>query len=221
MEIKLKGRMLNNLLILEITDDEGKAQDKTFLGVRCGLSWPNSYNPGGYFILVAQEGKRLITGECPLLVIREFEAKTMEALFEKMFNEMGIFGCFEIFTPIGGRYESFLQALDSYRKAKRELQDVKVKLAPYGEMTQQSFIHGNDIISKWLKVIKGLTIPKDFAIRSQLREMRDSDLKGEPQDKFFAVNGLRYVLGAFETSKIPESSKNRIPEKGVPPGAWT
>lgn len=220
MEIKLKGRSLNNLLVLEI-QNEGKTEERVFLGVRCGLSWPNPNNPGGYFILVAQEAKRLITGEMPLLVIREFEGHTTDILFEKMFNEMGMFGCFEIFTVISGRYESFVHALDAYRKAKRALQDIKIKPAPYGEMTQQSFIHGNDLISKWLKVIKGLTIPKEFAIRSQLRQMRDADLKGEPHERFFAVNGLRYVLGAFETSRIPESTQNRVTEKGIPPGAWT
>ena len=220
MEIKLKGRN-DNYLVLEIKGDDEKVEEKSFLGVRCGLSWPLSVNPGGYFLLLAQEARRLITGQCPLWVIREYQAQTLEILFEKMFNEMGIFGCFEIFTVLSGRYESLVQALDSYRKKNRALQDVKIKPAPYGDMTQQSFIHGNDMIMKWLKVIKGLTIPKDFCIRSQLREIRESDLNGSPHEKFFAMNALRYVLGAFETSSIPESTRNRVPDPGIPPGAWT
>jgi hypothetical protein len=209
MEIKVKGRTLNNLLVLEIKDDDGKTQEKTFLGVRCGLSWPISANPGGYYCLVAQEAKRLITGECPLLVIKEFQGLTMEALFRRMFDEMGMFGCFEIFTVVSKKFESYLLALDSYRRSTRDLQDIKILPAPFGDMTLQSFLHGNDMIAKWLKVIKGLTIPKESGIRSQLREIREDDLKGEPHEKFFAVNALRYVLGAFQTSKVPESTKNR------------
>ena len=126
-------------------------------------------------------------------------------------------GCFEIFTEVSPRFETYIRALDLYCRSKRDLQDVKLCQAPYGE----SFLHGNDLITKWLKVIKGLTIPKGFCIHSQLREIREDDLKGEPQNRFFAINGLRYVLGAFETSSIPESTQNRVPEKGVSPGAWT
>jgi hypothetical protein len=220
MEIKLKGRT-EWALILEIKHDDGRVEEKAFLGSRIGLSWPLSANPGGYYCLVAQEGKRLITGELPLLVIREFQANTMESLFERMFNDMGMFGCTEIFTIISGRFESYVKALDSYRKSKRELQDVKIKPAPYGDMTLQSFIHGNDMITKWLKVTKGLTIPRGFAIHSQLREIRADDLKSEPYEKFFTMNALRYVLAAFETSRIPESTKNKVPERGILPGAWT
>lgn len=202
-------------LAREIKDD--KAEEKACIGVRCGLSWPNSKNPGGYFCLVAQEAKRLITGEYPLLVIRESQAMTMTALFEKMFDDMGLFGCMEIFTDLSSRFGTYIHALDSYKRAKRDLQEARIKPAPYAE----AFLHGNDMITKWIKVIKGLTIPKDFIIRSQLREIRESDLDGEPQEKFFAMNALRYVLGAFETSAIPESTKDRVMEKGLPPGAWT
>lgn len=208
-------RRFSNGLILEIKEGD-KAEEKACIGVRCGLSWPMSLNPGGYFCLVAQEATRRITGEYPLLVIREFQAVTMNALFEKMFDEMGMFGCTEIFADCSPRFTNYIQTLDSYRRSKRALQDVKLKHAPYAE----SFLHGNDMITKWIKVIKGLTIPKDLIIRSQLREIRESDLKGEPQEKFFAMNALRYVLGAFETSTIPESTKDRVMDKPLPPGAW-
>jgi len=213
--ITFKNRFSNGLMVLEIKEGD-KVEEKTFIGVRCGLSWPTALNPGGYFCLMGQEAKSLITGERPLLIVREFQAMTMPALFEKMFDEMGIFGCTEIFTDFSSRFATYIHALDSYKRAKRELQEARIKPAPYAE----NFIHGNDMITKWIKVIKGLTIPKDFIIRSQLREIRESDLKGEPQEKFFAMNALRYVLGAFETSAIPQSTKDRVMEKPLPPGAW-
>jgi hypothetical protein len=214
--ITFKGRFSNGLMVLEVKEDD-KVEEKTCIGVRCGLSWPMALNPGGYFCLVAQGAKKNITGEYPLMVIREFKALTMTSLFEKMFDEMGVFGCFEIFVDPSPRFATYIKALDSYKSSKRELQPAEIKPAPYFE----SFLHGNDMIGKWIKVIKGLTIPKDFIIRSQLREIRESDLKGEPQEKFFAMNALRYVLAAFETSAIPESMKDRAVEAGLPPGAWT
>ena len=223
--ITFKNRFSNGLIVLEIDEGEkvprgpGTYQgnpEKTFKGVRCGLSWPNPINPGGYFCLVAQESMSRITGEYPLWVIREFSSPMMITLFEKMFDEMGIFGCFEIFTDLSSRFATYIHALDSYKRSKRELQPAQIKPAPYSE----SFLHGFDMIAKWIKVIKGLTIPKDFIIRSQLREIREADLKGEPQEKFYAMNALRYVLAAFETSAIPESTKDRVVEHGLPPGAW-
>lgn len=219
--IELKGRTMDGLLVLKVQLDETKpVVEKPFLGVRCGLAWPLPINPGGYFCLVAQEAKKLPTGESPLLVIREFKALTLDALFQRMLNDMGIFGCFEIFTDLSKRHENYLHALSLYLKSDRNLQAVRIKPAPYAE-GKDGFIHGHNNISKWIKDIKGLTIPKEFAIHSQLREIREADLKENPQEKFYAMNALRYVLGAFETSAIPESTKNRVTGKGIPPGAWT
>jgi hypothetical protein len=236
MQIKNKGRMVNGGILFEITwDDETDFQDKVifpqgpidfrpdrnkeeriFLGSRCGISWPVGNVPG-YFLILAQEAKRTITGECYLWVVSEFKAETLMGLFQKMFDQMGIFGAFEIFADNSPRFSTFMQALDNFKRSERALQDVIIKPAPFYE----SFLHGFDNIKKWLKVIKGLTIPKQFAIHSQLREIREDDLKGEPENKWFAINALRHVLCAFETSPLPESTKNRVTEEGIPPEAWT
>lgn len=218
--IELKGRTDHGLVLKVQLDEDKEPQERMFLGVRCGLSWPLPVNPGGYYCLVAQEARYLITRAKPLLVIREFKALTLDSLFQKMVNDMGIFGCFEIFTDLSKRHENYLHALALYLKRDRALQEVKIKPAPYAE-GRDGFIHGNNMVSKWIKEIKGLTIPRDFCIHKELREVREENLKAEPQEKFFAMNALRYVLGAFETSAIPESSKNRVTDKGIPPGAWT
>ncbi len=218
MEIKLKSRT-EWALTLEIKHDDGKVEEKGFIGSRVGLSWPMAVNPGGYFVLVAQEARKLITGQLPLMVISEFKAQAMIDLFQRMFDVMGFFGCFEIFADLAPRFNSYIQSLDSYRKSNRNLQDVKLNPAPFAE----NFIRGHDSISRLTKpkVTKGLTIPRHLTIYSQLISMREDDLSGEPQNKWFAVNALRHVICAFETSTIPQSTKNRVPERGMPPGAWT
>jgi len=138
-------------------------------------------------------------------------------LITKMFNEMGLYGCREIFGDISDRYRSYVIALDTQRRKSRDLQEIRMKEAPYFDQ----FIKGSNTITKWIKVIKGLTIPRKFCIHTQLREMREEDLGPKVDEIFFAVNALRYVLEAFETSKIPESTQNRVQERGVLPGAWT
>ncbi len=216
MEFKPKARTHNNLLVIEVKDDSGKLSEVNFTGTRVGLSWPNSENTGGYFVMVGQEAKPSILGVRPLWIISEYKALTLDGLFMKMFNAMGLYGCFEIFSDVSDRYRSYIIAIDTYRRKDRNLQDIRLKEAPYADQ----FLKGNDTITKWIKVIKGLTIPKEFCIHSQLREIRQDDLDHRPEEKFFAINALRYVLEAFETSSIPEV-KTRPVERGVPPGAWT
>lgn len=214
-KITIKGRYPTGLTTLEIEDDE-KTVTKQFRGFRTGLSWPMASNPGGFFCVVGQETRMLITGEFPLMVIKEFEAPSFTTLIEKMFDEMGIFGSTDLFADCSPRFQSFLQDLDSIRRNKRPSQRIIVKPAPYAS----SFIHGNELIKRWIREIKGLTFLKNGAIRSQLREIREQDLKGEADQKFFAINALRYVLGAFETSNV-EAIKAGESEKDLPSGAWT
>jgi hypothetical protein len=207
-------------LIIEIGEGD-KAVTKKFLGARVGLSWPSPLNPGGYFIIVGQEMRRLITGECPLMVLYEFSGLTMPKVYDTLFDQMVFHGATEIYAELSGRFENYVIALDQQRKAKRDEQEIRLLDAPF----KQSFIHGNEMIKKWLKDIKdglkpALTIPKGMIIHSQLREIREQDLKGEPEHKFFAINGLRYVLGAFEVSGIKGKEKRDSVEP-IPSGAFT
>lgn len=216
VDIRPKGRTRSDLLVLEITYEDGKKVEKPFVGTRVGLSWPVKENPGGYYILVAQEATRSILGISPLWVISELKGLTFENLINKMFNEMGTYGCFEIFSDVSDQNRSYIIALETQRRKHRDLQDIRLKEAPYYDQ----FLKGSNTITKWIKVIKGLTIPRKFYIHTQLREMRTEDLGSKAEDIFYAVNALRYVLEAFETSKIPSTAKTAT-EKGISPGAWT
>lgn len=218
MEIKVKSRHPNGVTTLDIEED-GKTHTKNFKGFRAGLSWPMPANPGGFFCIAGQEVTRLITGECPIVIVKEFEGPSLTILINTLFDQMGIFGCREIYTNVSQKYMTFIQALDSIRRSKRPDQPIMLKQAPYSE----SFIHGNELIKKWIREIRGLTFLKDSAIRSELKGMRQDeqhdDLRGGPEEKFFATNALRYVLAAFDTSEVRNVSKEQ--EKGLPRGAWT
>lgn len=217
INIKPKGRTRSDFLVLEFEYEDGKKAEKAMLGTRFGISWPSNENPGGYYINVAQEATRSILGISPLWVVGELTGVTFESLITKMFNEMGLYGSKEIFGDISEHNRSFVMALETQRRKSRDLQEIRLKEAPYFDQ----FIKGSNTITKWIKVIKGLTIPRKFCIHTQLREMREEDLGPKVDEIFFAVNALRYVLEAFETSRIPESTKNRAVQRGVSPGAWT
>lgn len=206
---------------------EGNVVKEYFRGCRVGLSWPSPDNTGGYYCIVAQGDKKLIagqipmrmkliTGQYPLKVIAEEKGIGLNLLFDKLFNDMGIYGCIEICTDMATKYETFCRALDDYHRKKRPRQELRLKEAPYCT----NFLHGVELIKKWMREIKGLDIPRESVIHSQLREIKESDLYGTESRKFFAIDGLRYVLGEFEVSDVPERRKNVV-EKGISPRAWT
>ncbi len=224
--VKLKGRTIEGQTTIEITDGD-KKEEKHLSGARCGLSWPSPVNPGGYFCLIGQESKRVPTGENFLILIQEFEGQSIASLFQEMFDQMGTYGCFEIYTellatewserPIEG-IQSYLAAFDDYQ-TKRRAQRVDLLQAPFCK----SFVHGIDIIKRWTTYINALEIPRDTILRKQLSEISEEALKKSPEHTFFAINALRFVLGAFDVS--PVTPKKAGVEAGgsipVPSGAWT
>lgn len=205
------------------TDTDGRIDKQFFRGARVGLTWPTPDNPGGYFCILAQRDQKLIrvtpfgkaeTGQYILSMVGEFKALTISGLFDKLFDEMGIFGCRDICTDLSSKYDSFSQSLYEYHHNKRPKQEIRLRVAPKAD----SFFYGVEMIGRWLREIKGLDIPRESMIHSQLREIKKDDLTGE-STKFFAINALRYVLAEFEVSDVPQPVKTV--EKGISPRAWT
>jgi len=80
-------------------------------------------------------------------------------------------------------------------------------------------MYGVSLIKQWKKE-GALVIPEGTILHNQLREMKSEDLKSNPEDSFCAINGLRYVIGAFETYPI-YSSERREPSPPADFEAWT
>src|SRR4030066_351355 len=103
-----KGRTGDNLTIVEITRD-GKTEKKYFSSVRCGLAWPTLENAAGYFCIVGQEITRMLTGEFPLMVLKEStERKNMIDLFSELFNQAGIFGAGQIYVDFSPKNREYV-----------------------------------------------------------------------------------------------------------------
>ena len=201
---------------IERTDD-ALHKKKPLRGVRCGLAAPSPRNPGGYFCLVGQEQRKLITGQRALMMLEDFEFQTPYQLFTTIFDRMGIFASTEIWTDFSPRFHSFIEQLDRFWRTERGSQEIEIKPAPYAG----SFIQGERIVAKWLREIKGgLILPKDSIVRAELREIKAEDLKGEPENRYYAINGLRYVLASFEASDFLGKTAGGG-AKELPVEAWT
>jgi len=213
-KVAVIGRSAGGGILIEITPEEGQPIREYYRGVRCGLSWPTPVSPG-YYCLVGQISTSNSMGKYPLRVLREGEDQILGPLFQKMGDDLGIFSGREVYSDLSERFRSYVTAIAHYLKSERGAQGIRLKFAPF----YQSFTHGVSLIKEWIKD-EGLTIPKGTTVYTQLREIKTEDLKGNPEDVFYAINGLRYVIGAFETSLSSPTIRRPVPTE-VLPGAWT
>ncbi len=213
-KVNVIGKSAGGGLLIEISPEEGQPIREHYRGIRCGLSWPTPVSPG-YYCLVGQYSKSDSFGKYPLRLLKEGQDQILRQLFQKMGDDLGIFYGREIYSDLSERFRSYVIAFAHYLKNERGSQGIRLKSAPF----YQSFTHGVSLIKEWVKD-KGLKIPQESTIYTQLREIKSDDLKGNPEDIFHAINGLRYVIGAFETS-LPSPSIRRPVQTGILPGAWT
>ena len=213
-KVAVIGRSAGGGILIEITPEEGQPIREYYKGVRCGLSWPTPVSPG-YFCLVGQMSSSNSTGRFPLRLLKEGQDQILGPLFQKMGDDLGIFSGREVYSDLSERFRSYVTAFAIYLRTERGGQSIRLKAAPF----YQSFTHGVSLIKEWMKD-EGLVIPKDTTVYTQLREIKTEDLKGNPEDVFYAINGLRYVIGAFETSLSSPPVRRPVPTE-VLPGAWT
>ena len=212
-----KGKSADGRIIIEIINEEGKAKRHFFRGVRCGLSWPSVTSPA-YYCLVGQLSDGLASGKYPLRFLKEGESLSIGDLLQNHFDEMGIYSCWEVFSEVPRSIvednRSYIAAFASIKR-ERNLQTIKLLPAPF----YQNYLHGVSLIKEWVQG-EALYIPKETILHEQLRTIKVDSLQQNPENSFYAINALRYVVGAFETS-VSTPSQGRKPSIPVAVEAWS
>jgi hypothetical protein len=209
-----KGQALNGMILVEIQDGDQK-ESLSLRGVRVGLSWPGPNAPG-FFVLIGQSAKKDITERYPLRLLREGQEQIPFALYERLADEMGVLYAQEIYTDISERFQGYLLDFTTFKRQERKRQALFLKRAPF----YQDFSHGLWTIRSWVNK-KGLHIPKESVIYGQLKSITSEDLRQEPEERFCAINALRYVVGAFEVSDVsPRPIRGERQRQAPPPGAF-
>ena len=216
MEQAIPKEKTQDGLWIEITQEDGKAAREHMRGVRCGLVWPTAASPG-FYCLVGQLSKGLPNGRYPLRLLKEGHEHVLNVLFQNLFDDLGQFGAYEIFTDLSPRYQTYILDFNHHYTSRR-LQEVKLTPAPF----YQSFSHGIYVIRSWIKD-EALNIPIGTITREQLKMIKEEDLKGDVEGQFFGINALRFVVSAYEVSPVYPSPPVRrtVSTKVLPPGAWT
>jgi hypothetical protein len=210
-----KGRTSTGIIMVEILDGD-KKETLLFRGTRTGLSWPTAQSPG-FYVLLGQENKKNVIGNYSLRLIREGEEQIPAQLFEKMASDAGTFFCEEIYADLSNaseRSRGYVAAFDVFRKERRR-QKLYLRPGPF------DFGHGIFVIRGLVKE-GAIDIPRGTTVFEQLKSITSEDLRGQPEEKFYALTALCFAVGSFEISNCkPRNLRGQKQSSAPPVGAFS
>lgn len=217
--IVTKGERADNGMITHNIVTKGDDKVLHYLDVRAGLSWPTEAAPGYYCVLAEKytetyrfDGMNR-RGELRLLVEREFNGISLNDLFAQLTDDTAMLECRSIYTDIEEPFEGHVEAFWEFVH-KKGVKVGSLTPAPY----VNNFLLGISWIQDWAR--DGLlSVPETTVAYSQLKTISKADLAESPEERFPAINALRFVLGAFHKylpgrtqftpNRIRAASKNR------------
>jgi hypothetical protein len=183
--------------------------DKIYLNIRAGLSWPNKSAPA-YYCILGQEDRENEFKRFPIAFFYEGQSKDLNLLLDKLTDHAKILMCEEVQVDLTGDRECFRDSFSDYCK-ETETRGLYLRQAPWPE----NFSYGLGLLRDWLEK-KSLEIERGTILAQQLGRIPEdpSAHTTEPEVDFFAVNALRYALCAFQ--KYPW----RAPLEDIDYGDW-
>jgi len=197
----IEARKSKNQITHIVAKQNGGTESLRYSAIRGGLSWPAGTMPGYHCILAEDfiyfdrdEGGDQ-RGKLHLLSEYEYPGMSIDAMFAKLTDDVTQLHCGEVYADTKEEYQDYLEAYESYRY------DKKVRLgrldqAPFAE----NFQLGIALITDWLRTGR-LVLPEQSIVREQLKQVSKQDLDESPENKFYAINGLRFVVAAFHKFK--------------------
>jgi hypothetical protein len=167
--------------------------DKTYLSIRAGLSWPNKSAPA-YYCILGQEDRQNQFKRNPIAFFYEGQSKNLNLLLDKLTDHAKMVLCEQIWVDLTGDWECFRDSFIDYCE-ETETRGLYLRQAPWPE----NFSYGLGLINDWLAK-KSLEIEHGTTLARQLGKIPEdlSAHTAEPEVEFFAVNALRYALCAFQ-----------------------
>lgn len=184
------------LTILDPID--GTTKVHRYATIRGGISWPTAKAPAYYCVV----GQKFITADVmaervpagPRILLGEYEAASLSLsnFYSKITDIASQFLCRDFYVVLPEArwacgFENDFYSLGRERNSKATLQ------AAYDS---DNFTLGisriRDSIDK-----QSLIIPKDSTIYTQLRGLTKADLEDSPEERYYAINGLRHVISSF------------------------
>ncbi|MBC8316508.1 MAG: hypothetical protein H8E41_01285 [Desulfobulbaceae bacterium] len=181
---------------LHIEDFDGQVDTKRYADIRGAVSWPIGSSPA-YVCLVGQEYIRPkpFEKQAPIgrrVLLAEFESVDFagDPLFAKIIDFADQFHCYEFYVDQGERFTGFHADFREYERERSS--SIHLRDA----YDADNFMVGMSRIKTGID--RGnLMIPADSLAYSQLQSITRPDLADNPEQRFYALNGLRHVISGF------------------------
>ncbi len=183
-------------------DDREGLEVKVFRAIKGGLSWPGSDSPG-YYIILGEEDRPILAGRKERGKLILFTEKMLPSVFPDVFckhvtDDCSTTYCQNIYTSLVTEEGKISEEVEFYRdwKYRHEVSMGNLQEAPYSD----NFALGISYIRQWID--DGLLeLPKDSLAWIQLINFSRKDLDtSDVEERFFAINALRFVIASFHKS---------------------
>lgn len=214
-EILKAERDLAGNLAVHFKDDDGKEVVKAFSEIRAGVSWPIRSMKGYLAILGLYSGAMLGNADS-LMHIYEKEYLNSIDLMTDAYNRAHDLR-FQLFYTDRQRGEWDGFNFEFQRKIHGGLgaRDIKLNHSPFAP----DFMMGKDTIKRFVEK-KAINIPLASLLMRQLMDFGPKSMKTEhPEHEFHALNGVRYVLVAWDLQRKGIASSQGVRKTSV--AGWT
>jgi hypothetical protein len=173
-------------------------EDRIYRTLRAGLVWPNKSAPA-YFCILGQLDREIAAKRNPIVFLCEGQSKELNLLFDKLTDQAKILICEEVYVDLSDDRKCFYDSFTDYCE-ETGTRGLYLSQAPWPD----NFAYGLGLIRDWIAK-NSLKIEPGTILASQLGKISEDLLEdtAKAEVDFFAVNALRYVLGAFQ--KYPPS----------------
>jgi len=190
-------------LCWKLPRNSGPPVIKVLFDRRCGFQWPTVENPG-YFCILGLLDEPTMDGRVPRILLAEAESVVQDQFFEQMLAQCKKWGCKRLFGDLSNRWAAHEAALYAFGR-KRGVRGLEVQNAvEFGDFEQ-----ARPVIRKYAKkhedekqgALRCNSIAFKFADtiqQKQLSTMTPADFQGHPEQRFYAVAALNYVLMSWE-----------------------
>lgn len=167
--------------------------DRIYRTLRVGLSWPENTAPA-YFCIIGETHRQNEFKRYPLIFLAEGESVEGFSVLDLLIDRYKMVLCSGIWADLTEDKRIFRDVFHDHC-IENEVKGVYLQPAPWPDQ----FAYGLNLIRNWIEK-KSLEVQKDSILARQLGRL-PQDLKAyssNPEQDFYAVNALRYVLGSFQ-----------------------
>jgi hypothetical protein len=209
-------REITGQLAITFKDDEGKELVKAFSELRAGLSWPIRSLPGYMAILGLYSGAAFGKADSLLLLYEKEYSNSIELMTDAYNRAHDL--RFQLFYTNRQKPDWDGFNYEFQRKIRSGLgsRDIRLNHSPFAA----DFMMGKDTIKR-LGQGKALDVPKASLFFKQILDFSADRMNTDhPEHEFHAINGVRYVLVAWDLQNKGQSKPSGEGERKISVEGW-